>query len=152
MKVNKHLRVTCENNWPNKQKFTMRDQDSMRWHSKPKRKDGEHAGRSQEETCETEENIQCTKSSSLAYKSVRPKFWATLPMKSNQKMKMLTIAMIMSSVLTIWCDLLIFVNSMIIQPKTKSPFFFLTPLSIFLGKPVYSETRVANWPWWSPNP
>lgn len=74
MKVNKHLRVTYENKWPNKQKFTMRDQNGMRGHSRPKKKGGEDAGRSQEETCEAEENVQCTKSSRLVYKTVQPKF------------------------------------------------------------------------------
>lgn len=147
MEVNKHLRVTCENNWPNNPKFTIGDQNGMRGHARPNRKGGEHAGRSQEETWETEENVQCTKSSSLAYKSVRSKFWATLPRKSNQKMKMLTIAMVMSSVLTIWCDLLILGNSMITQPKTKCPLFFLTPLTIFLGKPVYARLELPTDLW-----
>lgn len=50
------------------------NQNGMRGHSKPKRKDRKHAGRRQEETCETEENVQCTKSNSLDYKSVRPNF------------------------------------------------------------------------------
>lgn len=56
----------------------------MRGHTSPGLRTCMGTGRGQEETWETEKNVQCTKSSSLAYKSVWPKFSATLLRKRNK--------------------------------------------------------------------